>query len=342
MRCPNRPESPRISLNVREQPPRPYMASSAQPSGEPAPQPAPRFMSVTPEVAGSSPVAPVKALQIGHGNGHRGSSEGSRTQRGQLAIQAHNEQIAPAAAELLLRGGDHALVAPPRQRSAGQASQRPTNCGGLRLRLVPGLLHDRRHLGVGDEALPALLVPVEDRPRPDPPRRGRGRRARPSTPCCLRFSAPFVEKTSRKRSRSSTCVVARSMSFSFLVRVVGVMCAAAGSVERGPACRRGAPAGRSPRGSRRSRTGRSRAWAMYMFRRRWCWPGTIAAGPPGPSAISRVVEGGDHVLLVERAGLGHRRGPEPQPAVQARAGAAAGELRVAGIERVVLLEQLRG
>ena len=56
----------------------------------------------------------------------------------------------------------------------------------------------------------------------------------------------------------------------------------------------------------------------------------------------RVVEGGDHVVLAERAGLGHRAGPEPQPAVEARARAAAGERRVAGIQRVVLLEQLRG
>ena len=24
---------------------------------------------------------------------------------------------------------------------------------------------------------------------------------------------------------------------------------------------------------------------MYMFIRTWCWPGTISAGPPGPSAI---------------------------------------------------------
>ena len=58
---------------------------------------------------------------------------------------------------------------------------------------------------------------------------------------------------------------------------------------------------------------------MYMFMRTWCWPGTIAAGPPGPSAIARVVERGDHVLLVERARLGHGRGPEPQRAVEARA-----------------------
>src|SRR5437870_7357011 len=39
----------------------------------------------------------------------------------------------------------------------------------------------------------------------------------PFEPCCLRFSAPCVEKMSRKRSRSSTCVVARSMSLSFRV-----------------------------------------------------------------------------------------------------------------------------
>ena len=31
---------------------------------------------------------------------------------------------------------------------------------------MPGLLHDRRDRGVGYEALPALLVPVEDRPDP--------------------------------------------------------------------------------------------------------------------------------------------------------------------------------
>ena len=36
-------------------------------------------------------------------------------------------------------------------------------CG---LTLVAGLLHDRRDLGVGDEALPALRIPVEDHPDP--------------------------------------------------------------------------------------------------------------------------------------------------------------------------------
>src|SRR6476659_6830259 len=36
----------------------------------------------------------------------------------------------------------------------------------LRPALVPGFLHDRRDLGVGDEALPTLLVPVEQHPDP--------------------------------------------------------------------------------------------------------------------------------------------------------------------------------
>src|SRR4051794_20737301 len=36
----------------------------------------------------------------------------------------------------------------------------------LRPALVPGLRHDRRDLGVGDEALPAVRIPVEDHPDP--------------------------------------------------------------------------------------------------------------------------------------------------------------------------------
>src|SRR2546421_1754602 len=35
----------------------------------------------------------------------------------------------------------------------------------------------------------------------------------PLEPCCLCFSAPFVEKMLRNRSKSSTCVVARIISF---------------------------------------------------------------------------------------------------------------------------------
>ena len=27
------------------------------------------------------------------------------------------------------------------------------------------------------------------------------------------------------------------------------------------------------------------AWAIYLLIRTWCWPGTISAGPPGPSAM---------------------------------------------------------
>ena len=37
---------------------------------------------------------------------------------------------------------------------------------GLRPALVTGRLHDRRHLVVGDEALPTLFVPVEEHPDP--------------------------------------------------------------------------------------------------------------------------------------------------------------------------------
>src|SRR5437870_3800240 len=36
----------------------------------------------------------------------------------------------------------------------------------LGLTLVPGFLHDRGDLGVGDEALPTLGIPVEERPDP--------------------------------------------------------------------------------------------------------------------------------------------------------------------------------
>src|SRR3954452_16392385 len=42
--------------------------------------------------------------------------------------------------------------------------ERAEELGGLRLAQVPGILEHRRHLGVGDERGPAVLVPVEDRP----------------------------------------------------------------------------------------------------------------------------------------------------------------------------------
>src|SRR4051794_38029587 len=38
--------------------------------------------------------------------------------------------------------------------------------GRLRPALVTGFLHDRRDLRVGDEALPTLLIPVEEHPDP--------------------------------------------------------------------------------------------------------------------------------------------------------------------------------
>ena len=46
-----------------------------------------------------------------------------------------------------------------------------------------------------------------------------------------------------------------------------------------------------------------------------------------------VVERGDDVRLVERAGLGDGRGPEAEPAVEAGAAAAARELGVARVRR---------
>src|SRR5881275_467196 len=40
----------------------------------------------------------------------------------------------------------------------------PTERRRLRPALVPGFFHDRRNRRIGDEALPALLVPVEHHP----------------------------------------------------------------------------------------------------------------------------------------------------------------------------------
>ena len=80
--------------------------------------------------------------------------------------------------------------------------------------LHPGCRQERGNVGVGHEALPALLIPVEDPPDPVALARvaedGCSLRA-----VLLRFSAASVEKTSMKRSTFSTCVVASSISFSF-------------------------------------------------------------------------------------------------------------------------------
>ena len=56
----------------------------------------------------------------------------------------------------------------------------------------------------------------------------------------------------------------------------------------------------------------SRAWAMYMFMRTWCWPGTDGRRAARPLGDRRVIERRDHVLLLERARLGHGGRPEPQ------------------------------
>ena len=78
---------------------------------------------------------------------------------------------------------------------------------------------------------------------------------------------------------------------------------------------------------------------MYMFMRTWCWPGHDRRRPARALVDVRVVERGDHVGLLERAGLLDRCGPQPQPAVEARAAEAAGELGGARVERVVLRRQ---
>ena len=46
------------------------------------------------------------------------------------------------------------------------AVQRAGELRNLWPRRVPGFLKDRRDLGVGDEVLPAFLIPVEEHPNP--------------------------------------------------------------------------------------------------------------------------------------------------------------------------------
>src|SRR6185436_16795494 len=70
------------------------------------------------------------------------------------------ETPAPRAAS---RPGD-AWSAPPRRSALGLVAA--TELRHLGPSLVPGFLHDRRHLGVRGEALPAFPVPVEDHPDP--------------------------------------------------------------------------------------------------------------------------------------------------------------------------------
>ena len=74
----------------------------------------------------------------------------------------------------------------------------------------PRLLKNRRHVGVGGEALPPRVVPVED----DPDAVGIvgiAEDVAPLDPCCPRFSAPWVEKTFQNWSKSATFAVARTI-----------------------------------------------------------------------------------------------------------------------------------
>ena len=79
---------------------------------------------------------------------------------------------------------------------------------------------------------------------------------------------------------------------------------------------------------------------MYMFIRTWCWPGTISAGPPGPSAIRAWSSAAIDVGLVERPGLVDRRLPELERPVRPGARAPGGEHRAPGEPPVVPVEQL--
>src|SRR5436189_4509111 len=58
------------------------------------------------------------------------------------------------------------VALPPVNAFSETRSGAALSCEGQRLRptLVPGLLHDRRHFGIGHEALPTLLIPIEDHP----------------------------------------------------------------------------------------------------------------------------------------------------------------------------------
>ncbi len=74
----------------------------------------------------------------------------------------------------------------------------------------PCFLKDRRHVGVRGEALPARLVPVEDRPNPVASF-GSRKTCAPLDPCCFRFSAPLVEKVFQNWSKSPIFAVARTI-----------------------------------------------------------------------------------------------------------------------------------
>src|SRR5438093_5966532 len=67
--------------------------------------------------------------------------------------------------------------------------------------LVSGFLHDRRDLGVGDEALPARPIPVEEHPDPVV-LIGIAKDGRTLCPCWFSFPAALVGEDFQDRAKS--------------------------------------------------------------------------------------------------------------------------------------------
>src|SRR5690242_4435162 len=185
------------------------------------------------------------------------------------------------------RAGTRSGAAPPWRRPAvgglsGVAAA--GELGGLGLRLVARFLHDRRHVGVGDEALPALLVPVEY--DPDAVVLGGVAEDQRALGAVLLALLGALGGEDVQEAVEVLDLCRREQHVELL---------SSGVVVRRWVVRRGQAesAGMSTRASCGSIAPRLStisnrpfwAWAMYMCMRTWCWPGTIAAGPPGPSVI---------------------------------------------------------
>src|SRR3954470_4818979 len=241
------------------------------------------------------------------------------------------------AAERIGHGGidrRHTLVADRCHRMAGSGGAARGERRRLRLAAVPGLLHDRRDLRVGHEARPALVVPVEE--RPDAVLLGRiAEHQRALAPVLLALVGALGPEDLQEAIEVLDLCRGEQHVISYglvLVRVIG----SAGDgrrldeallrVDRPELLDDLEPAVARPRDVH--------VHAQVVL------AGHDGRRPAGARVDLGVVQRRDHVLLTQGARLGRRRGPEPQAAVQARASAAAGEPRVARIQRVVLLEQL--
>src|SRR4051794_38915333 len=135
------------------------------------------------------------------------------------------------------------------------------------------------------------------------PSEGSWKTIAPFDPCCLRFSAPFVEKTSMKRSKSSTCVVASSTVPSPSGGFAGWSGGDGRSadeaflrVDRLEALDDLEPAA--------ARLRDVHVHAQVVLTR------DHGRGPARSFGDLGVVEGGDDVVLAQGAGLRDRRGPE--------------------------------